>query len=132
MHVKSGIWRVFRGLRMWERAERLRKQTPPAGPEALRLRSLLPDEMETRLLLAPVVFVAVDLARLPVLLAVDLLLFLRRQLATVGSAVVAHFLVDLRFVLFQVSSFPGGQLSALRSEEHTSELQSLRHLVCRL
>src|SRR5262245_62683030 len=25
-----------------------------------------------------------------------------------------------------------GQLAALRSEEHTSELQSLRHLVCRL
>src|SRR5262245_64670617 len=28
--------------------------------------------------------------------------------------------------------FKAGSLSALRSEEHTSELQSLRHLVCRL
>src|SRR5258705_7688006 len=27
---------------------------------------------------------------------------------------------------------PGGQLRFVRSEEHTSELQSLRHLVCRL
>src|ERR1039458_6965251 len=29
-------------------------------------------------------------------------------------------------------SFLGGQMWSLRSEEHTSELQSLRHLVCRL
>src|ERR1035438_2884416 len=27
---------------------------------------------------------------------------------------------------------PGGRFFRLRSEEHTSELQSLRHLVCRL
>src|SRR5262245_62220071 len=29
-------------------------------------------------------------------------------------------------------SFPSPELDHLRSEEHTSELQSLRHLVCRL
>src|ERR1035438_706479 len=37
----------------------------------------------------------------------------------------------------QVKGFPGatrrkGQTGKVRSEEHTSELQSLRHLVCRL
>src|SRR5262245_34111215 len=30
------------------------------------------------------------------------------------------------------SNAPGSLMSSIRSEEHTSELQSLRHLVCRL
>src|SRR5262245_65331774 len=56
---------------------------------------------------------------------------------------------DLRYALFstiheaghglyeqgldpQARGTPRGQSCSLRSEEHTSELQSLRHLVCRL
>src|ERR1035441_10765647 len=44
--------------------------------------------------------------------------------AFVGQARAAVFLIG------DTRPFPSGQL--LRSEEHTSELQSLRHLVCRL
>src|SRR5947199_3497142 len=40
---------------------------------------------------------------------------------------------DRRSASFATCSIsPGGRSSAMRSEEHTSELQSLRHLVCRL
>src|ERR1035441_5819875 len=53
-----------------------------------------------------------------------------RDLRSINS-VITSFLSRLRVVLLQESVsipalFPG------RSEEHTSELQSLRHLVCRL
>src|SRR5262245_63295064 len=42
---------------------------------------------------------------------------------------------ELRLPLVTIVDTPGAELSAAaerRSEEHTSELQSLRHLVCRL
>ena len=57
--------------------------------------------------------VAIDLARFAILLAVDLLLFLRGQLAAVGSPIVADFVVDPRFILLQMRRFPGRKLSAL-------------------
>src|ERR1039458_3712359 len=40
-------------------------------------------------------------------------------------------LLDVRFAGFYFAAVQGA-LTAERSEEHTSELQSLRHLVCRL
>src|ERR1035438_4881158 len=39
---------------------------------------------------------------------------------------------DFEAVEAVAREFPWVQVAALRSEEHTSELQSLRHLVCRL
>src|SRR5262245_65402352 len=46
-------------------------------------------------------------------------------------AMVAALGVNIRLLYTVVFGF-GAALAALRSEEHTSELQSLRHLVCRL
>src|SRR5271167_33662 len=60
-----------------------------------------------------VVLIAVDLARLAILLAVDLLLFLRSQFAAVGLPVVVHFLVDLGLVIFQMCGLTRGQLTTL-------------------
>jgi hypothetical protein len=60
-----------------------------------------------------IVLVAIDLARLAILLAIDLGFFLRSQLATVGLTVGMHFLIDLRLIVFQVGRFAGGQLAAL-------------------
>src|SRR5205814_10488618 len=50
------------------------------------------------------------------------------------EATRAGLLVRFRIdgVLTDVPSPPRGLQGAVRSEEHTSELQSLRHLVCRL
>ena len=62
-----------------------------------------------------IVLVAIDLARLAILLAIDLGFFLRSQLATVGLTVGTHFLIDLRLVVFQVCRFAGGQLAALNA-----------------
>lgn len=67
----------------------------------------------TELLTARVVFVAIDLLRPPVLLTVDLLLFLCRQFAAVGRAVFGHFPVDSGLVALQMRGFARGQLSAL-------------------
>jgi len=47
------------------------------------------------------------------------------------TVVALILLAILAFVLFAPQSSFFAQASA-RSEEHTSELQSLRHLVCRL
>src|ERR1039458_2188449 len=44
----------------------------------------------------------------------------------------ASALVVLRFLWVAWNSATPSAMLALRSEEHTSELQSLRHLVCRL
>src|SRR5262245_65397293 len=44
----------------------------------------------------------------------------------------ARYRVNRRRHIAGVSSFGSGYASDVRSEEHTSELQSLRHLVCRL
>ena len=60
-----------------------------------------------------IVLVAIDLARLAILLAIDLGFFLRSQLAPVGLTVGMHFLIDLRLIVFQVGRFAGGQLAAL-------------------
>ena len=60
-----------------------------------------------------IVLVAIDLARLAILLAIDLGFFLRSQLAAVGLAVGTHFLIDLRLIVLQVCRFAGGQLAAL-------------------
>src|SRR5215472_8739998 len=60
-----------------------------------------------------VVFVAIDLARQLVLLAIDLLALRLRQLAAVGRAVVPHFPVDFRLFALEVRGLAGGELSAL-------------------
>src|SRR5262245_5077302 len=48
-----------------------------------------------------------------------------------NRTMVAALGVNIRLLYTVVFGF-GAALAALRSEEHTSELQSLRHLVCRL
>src|SRR5438045_5556896 len=54
----------------------------------------------------------------------------RSQLSNVPTALsVVGVAISLPHVLFLLI---GGVASDRRSEEHTSELQSLRHLVCRL
>jgi hypothetical protein len=52
-----------------------------------------------------IVLVAIDLARLAILLAVDLGSFLRSQLAAVGLTVGTHFLIDLRLIVFLLVFF---------------------------
>src|SRR5258705_8340121 len=42
------------------------------------------------------------------------------------------FFAVLRGQTFASHAIPNGAFAGARSEEHTSELQSLRHLVCRL
>ncbi|MFZ1138674.1 MAG: hypothetical protein ABR881_12235 [Candidatus Sulfotelmatobacter sp.] len=96
----------FQWLTAKLRTEARQKGKTPQWSGALRvLGSIVARKSGS--LMAAVVFVAVDPARLAVLLAVDLLLFLRGQLAAVGGTIVANFVVDLRFVLLQVSRFPG-------------------------
>src|SRR5438045_5349757 len=41
-------------------------------------------------------------------------------------------IADIAIETKSLAENPEGELAELRSEEHTSELQSLRHLVCRL
>jgi len=65
------------------------------------------------LLVPGIVLVAIDLARLAILPAIDPGFFLRSQLATVGLTVGMHFLIDLRLIVFQVGRLAGGQLAAL-------------------
>src|SRR5438477_12208875 len=85
------------------------KQNAPAG--AGRCEFLSP--MENRLLPAAVVLVAVDLARHTILLPVYLRFLLRSQFAAIGRAVVANFMVDLRFLILQIRSLARRQLPAL-------------------
>jgi hypothetical protein len=56
-----------------------------------------------------------DLVGHAVLLAVHLRPLLRSQLAAVGCAIIAHFLVDLRFILLQVCGLSGAELTALHT-----------------
>ena len=46
---------------------------------------------------------------------IDLRLFLRRQLAAVGSPVGSNFMIHRGFAAFQASGLAGGQLAALDS-----------------
>src|SRR5947209_19623150 len=46
--------------------------------------------------------------------------------------IFAAILMPLSLVIFQLSVSRAKQLGTLRSEEHTSELQSRQYLVCRL
>src|SRR5262245_34130772 len=50
----------------------------------------------------------------------------------VGSVQVYHFDRAAFWAHYLLAQFPKNPIGRLRSEEHTSELQSLRHLVCRL
>jgi len=68
---------------------------------------------ESRLLMTTVVLVAIDLAGLAVLLAVHLGALLRGEFATVRSTVVADFVVNLGFIVFEVRGLASGELSAL-------------------
>src|SRR5579864_2323585 len=84
------------------------KKTAPRlarGPSCFRFYSPL--------LMFVVVLVPVDLARLAVLLAIDLGMLLRRQLAAVGLPVGPNLLVDARLVVLKVRGFTGRQLAAL-------------------
>src|SRR5215467_12224538 len=65
--------------------------------------------------MTPVMLVVIDLVRHFVLLPIDLRLLLLRQLAAVGGAVGADFLIDGRFFLLKIGSFAGGELSALHA-----------------
>lgn len=56
-----------------------------------------------RLVGSVVVLVVVDLPARIVLLAVHLSALLLRQLSAVGGAVTAHLIVDVRFLILQVS-----------------------------
>src|ERR1035441_3515737 len=47
-------------------------------------------------------------------------------------SLIVVFLFLSHLLVFLVHPVPGIQAADCRSEEHTSELQSLRHLVCRL
>src|ERR1039458_10563210 len=55
----------------------------------------------------------------------------KRAKSSCGS-VVNHTLGALGMLIFNAQCASGCSYAAARSEEHTSELQSLRHLVCRL
>ena len=68
------------------------------------------------MLLGPgVVLLPVNLAALCVLLMLHLAVLLRRQLAAVRRAIVAHLSVDPRFVALDVRSFTPRQLPGLHS-----------------
>ena len=60
---------------------------------------------------ARVVLIAVDVAADLILLMVHLGAFLAGQVTAVGGAVVMHFLVDRRFLTFQVAGFARRQLA---------------------
>ena len=60
-----------------------------------------------------VVLVVVNLPTRIVLLMINLRALLRRQLAAVGGAVVAHFAVDIRFAILKVAGLARSQLSGL-------------------
>src|SRR5258705_7951461 len=58
---------------------------------------------------------------------------LHRDLASTGSAIGRGDFLRYSLGAGALALFGcGGSLADIRSEEHTSELQSLRHLVCRL
>src|SRR5262245_63977966 len=62
-----------------------------------------------------------------------LVAFVLSQVAVLPDALLALWLMLLgRGILEQQPGLVRGAAIGLRSEEHTSELQSLRHLVCRL
>jgi hypothetical protein len=65
------------------------------------------------LLGAAVVFVAVDFARQPVILAIYFCFFRPGQPSTIGRAITADFTVHGRFFAFEMRSFASGQLTAL-------------------
>src|SRR5579864_7491329 len=87
---------------------------PPAGTRGLTTAMLFRfSALGSRLLMTTVVLVAIDLAGLAVLLAVHLGALLRGEFATVRSTVVADFVVNLGFIVFEVRGLAGGELSAL-------------------
>src|SRR5882724_1980439 len=63
-----------------------------------------------RMIGASVVLIPVDVAAHLILLVVHLGMFPRRQVAAIRGAVVAHFIVDVRFLVLQVAGFPRSQL----------------------
>src|SRR5579872_2016019 len=109
------MWSIIRGLQPGSGRERLRKTKTPPGSAQGRFFVFLCLWSKPALLAAAVVLVAVDLKRHLILLTVAVLLLLRGQFATIGGAIVADFVVDLRFILLQVSRLPGSQLAALHA-----------------
>src|SRR5258705_7864169 len=65
------------------------------------------------------------------LLLIAVVAALAYSVAGSGNHVLASGLNHFVWAAFVLSSFPRAMLT-MRSEEHTSELQSLRHVVCRL
>ena len=59
--------------------------------------------------------IGVDLPAFLILLMLDLLVFLRREVAAVVFAIGCHFVVDFGFVMFDVRSFMRRQLAGLDS-----------------
>lgn len=60
---------------------------------------------------ARVVLIAVDVAAHLILLVIHLSVFLPRQVPTVRCAIVVHFLVNVRFLVFQVAGFARRELA---------------------
>ena len=69
-----------------------------------------------------VVLVVVDLLAGIVLLVVDLCALLRSELAAVGRAIVAHFVIDFRFAIFQMAGFSRSELPRLHAIGNASLL----------
>src|SRR5260370_40309642 len=62
-----------------------------------------------------VVIVVVDLLAGIVLLVADLGAFLRCESAAVGCAIVAHFVTDFGFAVFQVTAYARSQLAGIHA-----------------
>ena len=58
-----------------------------------------------------VVLIAIDIAAHLILLMIHLSAFLPGQVAAVCGAVVVHFLVDIRFFVFEMTGFARSQLA---------------------
>ena len=59
-----------------------------------------------------VVLLVTDLATSVILALVDVLMFLRRQLAAIGAAVRRDVTIDILLVVFRSGCLPGGHLAA--------------------
>src|ERR1700758_2600150 len=76
------------------------EKTPPLSEASSVSR------LSVRLLSATVVFLVIDLVRNAILLAVHLATLLRSQLAAIGSALVADFVIDPCFFPLEFRRFP--------------------------
>ena len=74
---------------------------------------------------ARVVLVAIDIAAHRVLLVIDLGAFALGQMAAICRSIVTHFLVDVRFLVFEVAGFARRQLTRSNALPNASLLVAL-------